>query len=78
MNVDDGRLVSPDLFKELQAELGAAEKAEKIFTEIPEKLEHAARRKLAGRREARVSLTSGGKLSRFAARQRRMRRERNR
>lgn len=41
---------------------------------IPDELQGAAKRVLAGRPEAFVSLTSGGKLSRWAAQKRRERR----
>jgi hypothetical protein len=37
------------------------------YDQIPEHLNRAARRKLAGRSEAFVSKTSGGKLSKHAA-----------
>lgn len=42
---------------------------------VPRPLVPAARMKLAGRNEAYVSLTSGGKLSRFAAAQRKAKRQ---
>lgn len=42
------------------------------YEPIPPELEHAARLKLANRRDAYVSLTSGGKLSQFAKDKRRM------
>lgn len=37
------------------------------FRSLPRELWRAAKRKLAGEREAQVSLTSGGKLARWAA-----------
>ena len=40
------------------------------YVPIPARLNRAARRKLDGRPEAHVSLTSGGALSQFAAQQR--------
>jgi hypothetical protein len=40
------------------------------FQPIPNELRHAAEVKLAGRDKAMVSLTSGGKLSKFAAKNR--------
>jgi len=43
------------------------------YMPIPLQLEEAANRKLKGRKEAKVSLTSGGKLSRFAASERKKR-----
>lgn len=45
---------------------------------LPPEYHEAARRKLAGRREAYVSLTSGGKLSMWAAQQRKKKRENER
>lgn len=41
------------------------------YERIPPELERAAQLKLAGRKEAQVSLTSGGKLSQFARDKRR-------
>lgn len=48
------------------------------FTRLPEDLEPAARTVLAGRDEAQVSLTSGGKLSKWAAKERKNRRKQTR
>lgn len=45
------------------------------YEEVPSELQEAARRKLAGKKEALVSLTSGGKLSRHAAQLRKKRRK---
>lgn len=45
------------------------------YTEVPPHLNRAARRKLGKNREAMVSLTSGGALSRWAAQQRKTRRK---
>jgi hypothetical protein len=42
---------------------------------LPDDLQGAARRKLAGRSEAHVSKNSGGKLSRWAAGRRKARRQ---
>jgi hypothetical protein len=42
---------------------------------LPDELQGAARRVLQGRDEAYVSLTSGGKLSRWAAQRRKARRQ---
>jgi hypothetical protein len=44
------------------------------YTAVPSELNHAATATLAGRHEAQVSLTSGGKLSKFAAQTRKQRR----
>ena len=48
------------------------------YVPVPQDLLHAASLKLAGKDEATVSLTSGGKLSRFAAQKRRERTARKR
>lgn len=48
------------------------------YLELPSELRRAATLKLAGQPEATVSLTSGGKLSRFAARKRKRRRKKGR
>lgn len=64
MNIDTGRLI----------ELTDGE-IPKGYTLVPTELNRAARRKLAGKKEAQVSLTSGGRLSRWAARQRKARRK---
>ena len=45
------------------------------YEEIPKELSRAAKRKLNGKKEAYVSFTSGGKLSRFAARKRKAKRK---
>lgn len=47
------------------------------YVTVPLELEPAARKKLAGRDEAYISLTSGGKLSRFAAEARWLDRQKN-
>lgn len=63
MNVDTGelRMVSNEEAKQAMKE---------GFQPIPPHLEGAAKRKLNGRRSAQVSRTSGGKLSQWAAEQR--------
>lgn len=58
----------------------AVEPKEKEFRDngyepIPPELEGAANKKLAGKGEAMVSLTSGGKLSKWAAEKRKARRK---
>ena len=45
------------------------------YTPVPEHLSHAATQALAGRNEATISLTSGGKLSKWAANQRKARKQ---
>ena len=44
------------------------------YIPVPDELVHAAKVKLSGKKEAMVSLTSGGKLSKWAAEQRKERR----
>ena len=51
---------------------------EKGYEPVPPELERAAQKKLAGKNEATVSLTSGGKLSKWAAGRRNERKVRNR
>lgn len=68
MNCDTGHLVT-------QARLQAMEESHrKNYDAVPAELDHAARGVLAGLQEAQVSLTSGGKLSKFAAATRKQRR----
>lgn len=58
---------------ELYADRNAADLVEQEreqMVEVPGHLNRAARRVLGGRERAQVSLTSGGKLSRFAASER--------
>ena len=43
------------------------------YEQVPQELNRAVRRKLNGRSEATVSLTSGGKLSKWAAQKRKNR-----
>jgi hypothetical protein len=67
MDTRTGHLMSGEAMERLRTldkELAAG------YTEVPKRLSRAARRKLAGRDEATVSLTSGGKLSRWAAHER--------
>lgn len=67
MNSGTGHLMSPEAMERLRslnAELAGG------YTEVPERLSRAAKRTLAGRDEAHISLKSGGKLSRWAAHER--------
>lgn len=48
---------------------------ERGYEPVPKELESAAKKKLAGKDEAYVSLTSGGKLSKWAAKQRKAKRK---
>jgi DUF1009 family protein len=45
------------------------------YEPIPEDLRRAANKKLSGQKEATVSLTSGGKLSKWASKQRKAKRK---
>ncbi len=70
MDVDSGRLITGKMLEELKK--SDPEEA-KRFIGVPGELNRAAKRKLAGKDEAMVSLTSGGKLSRWASKQRKKR-----
>ena len=59
MNPNTGHLVDLDRNSTMSPPLDA-------YIDIPPELSRAARRKLAGKSEAMVSLTSGGKLSNWA------------
>ncbi len=48
---------------------------EQGYEPVPPELETAAKKKLAGKDEAHVSLTSGGKLSKWAAQKRKNKRK---
>ena len=65
MNVDDNRLI---------AEM-TEENAARGFESLPLDLEHAAKTALKGRPEITVSRTSGGKLSKHAAKRRKEKRK---
>ena len=67
MNVDTNELINAKTFEEL--------KKIKTFEPIPDELEHAAKVKLAGRSSAIISKISGGKLSQWAAKQRKIKRK---
>ena len=68
MNCNTGHLVT----QEMMDVMDSHHRGE--YTPVPENLNHAAIAKLAGKQEANVSLTSGGKLSRFAGQTRKQRR----
>lgn len=68
MQVNTGHLVSAEFLERLTAEKRAD------YVEVPKGLDRAARRALKGRSETHISLTSGGKLSRFAAEKRKAKR----
>lgn len=65
MNVDTGHLIALKLGQEVP----------EGYTEVPEYLQSAAAKKLAGKPEAMVSLNSGGKLSSWAREQRKKKRK---
>lgn len=69
MNVDTGELrnFTSDEEMELLRQAG--------FVQVPEHLQKAAQLKLSGKESAKVSLTSGGKLSKWAAKQRKIARK---
>lgn len=69
MNPNTGELVTNELLEKLEPE------KKQGFVPVPSELNRGARRKLAGRESATVSLTSGGKLSKFAAEQRKAKRK---
>jgi hypothetical protein len=69
MDTSTNHLVSPERFQHMDPA------AARSYTPVPKHLRPAAMRKLAGRREAHVALHSGGKLSVWAAEQRRQQRK---
>ena len=89
MNTDTGHLISRDKYLELLKEEASKEAAiepfEKLdelkrekakdYEQVTKELEVAAKRKLKGKDEAMVSLTSGGKLSKWAAKKRKQKRK---
>ncbi len=72
MNSNTGHLVTSDYIDSLPDKL--KEQFEEDYTPVPEHLDKAARLKLKGQREAYVSKTSGGKLSKWAAQDRKKKR----
>lgn len=69
MRIDTGELRNIENLKEM-----VKAKAEG-FEEVPEYLNKAAKLKLKGEKSAMVSLTSGGRLSRWAASKRKKKRQ---
>lgn len=63
MNPNTGHLIDTSGYSKEQLEW----LIEQNYVPVSDELARAARLKLAGQREAMVSLTSGGKLSKFAA-----------
>lgn len=70
MNSETGHLVDTHLLNTLETK----ELEDNGYKKVPEELSFAAQMKLQGRPEAFVSLTSGGKLSKFAAKNRKAKR----
>ena len=64
MNINTGHLITNEALQSLQ------DYQREEYMSVPQKLETAARKKLAGKNEAMVSLTSDGKLSKWAKTQR--------
>lgn len=87
MNVDNGHLATQDHLKKL-FESGAIEKSNDAFmagmlkgspyTRVPKELDHAAQCALDGKEETTISMTSGGKLSKWAAKERKAKRKQQR
>lgn len=75
MDVDSMELVRSTVIDELVKEYGPRSYEVQRFTPVPQELEHAAERTLAGKDRSVVSKTSGGKLSRWAAKQRKAKRK---
>lgn len=69
MDVDTGHLILAERSGELHSLMKQG------YKPVPEELNRAAKRKLAGKKEAYVSLTSGGKLSNWAAQKRKARKK---
>lgn len=64
MNCNTGHLITSEMLQAMQ------NIKREEYVPVPQELEHAAVRKLDGKPEAMVSLTSGGKLSKWAGTQR--------
>ena len=85
MNSETGHLVTSNFMEKL-FESGAIRKAKNVFMEnafsgspytpLPDELEHAAHCALDGKEETHISMTSGGKLSKWAAIERKAKRKR--
>lgn len=74
MNPLNNHLIGGEAFERLTQEKGAQVRASDYIT-VPDHLNRAARRALAGRTETTVSMHSGGQLSRWAADQRKQKRK---
>lgn len=69
MNIDTGHLITDEMYREMQ------DFQQRGYASVPKELQPAAEKKLAGKNEAIVSLTSGGKLSKWASEQRKNKRK---
>ena len=69
MNVNTGHLITPEMFQAMQ------DSQQKDYMQVPQELQSAAEKKLAGKPEATVSLASGGKLAKWASEQRKSKRK---
>lgn len=88
MNCDTGHLVAGGALDKLMQEgmvdsLSSTpnpfvEEVRKAYTPVPDKLNHAAECALDGKEETHISMTSGGKLSKWAAKERKNRRKQQR
>jgi len=65
MNVNTNHLIQVD----------DSTKIPEDYMDVPENLNRAARRALKGEREVTISRTSGGKLSRWASKQQKLKRK---
>lgn len=78
MDVNTGHLISGESLKLYEKHLRELRELEKEpiqnYEPVPDELHLAAKKKLAGKDEAMVSLTSGGKLSKWAAKKRKEKR----
>lgn len=64
MNVSNNHIVESSFLDKLGGD------TQKEYEKVPKHLNHAAKVKLAGMKEARVSFNSGGKLSKWAKKKR--------
>jgi hypothetical protein len=71
MDTSTGHLVDLNIFDGYEMRRRGLDPG--AYSKVPEGLERAAKAKLAGKAEAQVSLTSAGRLSKWAAAERRRR-----
>ena len=75
MDTETNELIRGTALEKLIKDHGVSSYEARQFTPVPKELEHAAEVKLAGQDRAIVSKTSGGKLSKWAAQQRKAKRK---